>query len=607
MADSQPSVIYLNEMKSLALPRRKAGRYLAISIIFLLISLYLNISISRPLAANCDTSDCSNPEECQRKITECQSIISAYSPAQTKNKEDLAALDKQISNLEKLIQSAQAQQAKLEKEIFARAVDLEYQQEIFNTRVRSYYIRSRYLSPFVLFLSSENASQLARELSYRTIIANEDKKIISQISQDLTKLAEDKQKIEENKVWLAKSKESVDKQATFLRGEVEKVEGYLGEISSKIASLTAKQQALLSEKAGTFQTTVGEVPLADDPASRPDYNPGFSPAFAAFSFGAPHRKGMSQYGAWGRAKSGQSAEQILQAYYGGVEIKKDYSTSINITVNGYGAVDIETYVKRIYEMPGTWADNDSAALKAQAVAARSYALAYTNNGAGSICATESCQVYKPANKGGAWDAAVDATRGWVMMANGKPLSAWYAASSGGYNYSYTTNGFTTAGGWDTICGNQNCWTNDAYEKIAGSPWFYKAWYKTRSGATCGRSHPWLNSEEMADILNAIIVYRAGGEAAGHILPVDYVSCFGKSGDPYSLAQMREQADNHGGSIAGVTAVEVTYATDGKTNKLVFNTNRGNFEVGGEEFYTVFNLRAPAKIALKSKLFNIEKK
>jgi len=27
--------------------------------------------------------------------------------------------------------------------------------------------------------------------------------------------------------------------------------------------------------------------MADDPASRPDYNPGFSPAFAAFSFGAP--------------------------------------------------------------------------------------------------------------------------------------------------------------------------------------------------------------------------------------------------------------------------------------------------------------------------------
>jgi hypothetical protein len=52
---------------------------------------------------------------------------------------------------------------------------------------------------------------------------------------------------------------------------------------------------------------------------------------------------------------------------------------------------------------------------------------------------------------------------------------------------------------------------------------------------------------------------------------------------------------------------VTYGTDGKTNQLVFQTNRGSLIVAGEEFYTVFNLRAPARISLKSKLFNIEKK
>ena len=98
----------------------------------------------------------------------------------------------------------------------------------------------------------------------------------------------------------------------------------------------------------------------------------------------------------------------MKAYYGGgIELKKDYDTGVQITVQGYDTVDIETYVKRIYEMPASWTDNDSAALKAQAVAARSYALAYTDNGARSICATESCQVYKPSNKGGAWDAPYD--------------------------------------------------------------------------------------------------------------------------------------------------------------------------------------------------------
>jgi hypothetical protein len=413
----------------------------------------------------------------------------------------------------------------------------------------------------------------------------------------LANLQKDKDKLESTKKLLAQTKTALDRQAAFLRAEVQKVDSYLSIISGKIAALSAKQQSLLNEKTGTFQISVGEVPLADDPASRPDFNPGFSPAFAAFSFGAPHRKGMSQYGAWGRAKSGQSAEDILRAYYGGVEIKKDYSTNITITVRGYGAVNLETYVKRIYEMPSSWTDNDSAALKAQAIAARSYALAYTNNGAGSICATENCQVYKPANKGGAWDAAVDATRGWVLISNGQPFSAWYAASSGGYN---------TPGGWDTKCGSQNCWTNDAYEKIAGSPWFYKGWYKNRAGSSCGRSHPWLNQEEMADILNAVIVYRSG-PGADRILPIDYNSCTGKGGNPYSREELRREADNRGGAIASISSVSVLQGTNGQTSKLAFSTNQSTFEVGGEEFYTVFNLRAPGRISLKSKLFNLEKK
>lgn len=580
-----------------------SSRWLAVPIIiFFLLCFYVG-----PTSAVCEVPDSKDINVLKKAQEDCQKEIDSRMSAHNKNKEDLASLEKNLQTTKKLIQAAQAQINVLEKEIFESEVKLEYQQELLAAKVRSFYKRSRQHSMFMLILASSSANDLLRELTYRQTMADQDKQQILGISQQLRDLTENKQKLEANKDWLTKTKNRLDQDTASLKKDVENVETFFSQVSNKIAELTRKQQELLTEKAGTFQTTVGEVPLADDPASRPDFNPGFSPAFAAFSFGAPHRKGMSQYGAWGRAKSGQSAEQILQAYYGGVEIKKDYSTSVNIIVQGYGSVDIETYVKRIYEMPGSWTDNDSAALKAQAVAARSYALAYTNNGAGSICATESCQVYKASNKGGAWDAAVDATRGWVMMANGKPLSAWYAASSGGYNYSYTSNGFTTAGGWDTKCANQSCWTNDAFEKIAGSPWFYKGWYKTRDGKTCGRSHPWLNAEEMADILNAVAVYRDGGEAASRILPIDYSSCFGKSGDSWSLSQMRQEAAGKGGGFNSATGVSVTYATDGKTANLNFGTDKGNFEVSGEEFYTVFNLRAPGKISLKSKLFNIEKK
>ena len=585
---------------------RKELRYFIISLSIIFILMFFN---SHQFAYSaCEFIDSDDINLLQQAQEDCQKDIDARMPAQNKNKEDLAKLEKNLATTKKLIQAIELQVNNLEKEILQQEIELEYQKEIFAARVRDYYKKSRGYSLFALFLASSSANDLFRELSYRQSAAANDKRIILEVSQGLKELNDNKAKLEANSLKLNNAKNKLDQDTKNLASDVKKVEDFFSQVESTIAALSAKQQALLAEKTGTFQTTVGEVPLADDPASRPDYNPGFSPAFAAFSFGAPHRKGMSQYGAFGRAKAVQSAEEILKAYYGGgIEIKKDYSTSININVQGYGSVDIETYTKRIYEMPGSWGDEGGMeALKAQAVAARSYALAYTNNGAGSICATESCQVYKPTNKGGKWEEAVNATKGWVLIANGQPFSAWYASTAGGYTYSYSAQGYSTPGLWDTSCGNQGCWTSEAWEKKADSPWFYKGWYKSRSGSSCGRSHPWLTQEEMADILNAIVVYRSG-QGAEHILPVDYNSCFGSSGDSWSQEQMRNEANSRGGAFSSISGVSTTYSSGGQTAKVNFSTNRGSFEVSGDEFYTVFNLRAPGRIALKSKLFNIEKK
>ena len=576
--------------------------------ILLIIFVFVFFNPPRFVYAICEIPNSQDINILQKAKEDCQKEIDARMGAHSKNKEDLAKLEKNLNTTKKLIQAISSQINNLEKQIFAQEVELGYQEKILSARVRSYYKKSRQYSLTLILLSSSSANDLFRNLSYRRTVTERDKEVIIKVSQDLKKLNEDKIKLEKNKSWLAQAEAKLDQDASALKIEVDKVEVYFSQVTKTIAALSARQQALLAEKTGTFQTTVGEVPLADDPASRPDYNPGFSPAFAAFSFGAPHRKGMSQYGAFGRAKAGQSAEDILKAYYGGgIEIKKDYSTGININVRGYSIVDIETYTKRIYEMPGSWGDEGGMeALKAQAVAARSYALAYTNNGSGSICATESCQVYKPANKGGKWEEAVNATQGWVLIAGGQPFSAFYASTAGGYTYSYTSQGYSTPGLWDTACGNQGCWTAEAWEKKANSPWFYKGWYKTRDGQTCGRSHPWLNQEEMADILNAVLVYRSG-QGSEHILPIDYNSCFGKGGEPWSLSQMKQEAGSRSGAITSVSGVNATYSSGGQTASISFSTNRGNFEVSGEEFYTVFNLRAPGRISLKSKLFNIEKK
>ena len=112
--------------------------------------------------------------------------------------------------------------------------------------------------------------------------------------------------------------------------------------------------------------------------------------FAVFSFGAhTHRKGMSQYGARGRAQDGQSYRQILSKYYGKDPVGKDTGGDINVT--GQGSMNFEDrYLMGIAEMPSTW---NMEALKAQAVAARTYAYRYKTQGL-SICTNEACQVFK---------------------------------------------------------------------------------------------------------------------------------------------------------------------------------------------------------------------
>ena len=361
--------------------------------------------------------------------------------------------------------------------------------------------------------------------------------------------------------------------------------------------MSAKQEELLALKAGGFQTSIGDTPPTLEPCSGAPgsanfCDPGFRPAFAAFSFGAPHRTGMSQYGAYGRSKSGQSAETILSAYFQGAELNKNYPIPGTIGVTGYGRIAFEeNYLLGIYEVPESWGESGGfEALKAQAVAARSYALAVTANGAGTICPTESCQVYKAQLKSGKWAEAVRATRGWVLIKGGAPATAYYASTSGGYTISNW--------GWSGIKDAPGDWPGTAYEKIAASPWFYKAWFKTRGGGSCGKSSPWLSTAEVADVLNAWqVIYKGGGDVS-RVSPID-TSCW--SGNPYTFSDLSSI-----GGYTSVSSVSVVYSNSGSTQSVTFSTNKGSITVPGEEFKKAFNLRAPGYVGLKSSLFNIEK-
>lgn len=534
--------------------------------------------------------DCNNPgfgdiDYCLARI---QREIDALAPAHETNKKELADLNKRLDALKKQITALSGQLTEVGKEIINREGELAYARQIFEEKTSNYYRFIRRYDPILPFLSSRDASRAFRELVLRQRASDEDRVLMESLAGELVGLKNDKENLEKNKSSLAGVQAQVNERAEFLGGEVSKVENYL-------TSLSAKQQELIALKEGGFQTSIGETPPTLEPCSGPPgssnfCDPGYRPAFGVFSFGAPHRTGMSQYGAFGRSKAGQNAETILAAYYQGASLDKGYNMPATIGVDGYGRVAFEeNYLLGIYEVPERWGDEGGfEALKAQAVAARSFALAVTNNGAGSICTTEACQVYKPQLKSGKWAEAVRATRGWVLMKDGQAAKAYYASTSGGFTISQW--------GWSGIKDTNGSWPDGAYEKLAGSPWFYKGWYRSRGGQDCGRSSPWLTSEELADIVNAWKVLYQGGGDGGRVSPV---SCWG--GNPYSMAELKAI-----GGYESVSGVSVIYGNNGATLSVNLATNKGSVNIDGAEFKKAFNLRAPGYIGIKSSLFNIEK-
>lgn len=558
-------------------------------VLFLLIAFsiyHLAFSISVTAVTESDCLNKSVSELSQGEMDECINTIlpriaAAYAPAQEKNKANLANLKKQIDSLNSRIISISKELTSKENDIKGREKDVAYAQEILNQKAVSQYVAARLYDPLVSFISATDAVSAFKTIKIKEMVADDDRKTIKKYSEEIIKLKEDKSNLEKNKSSLASLQKKVSEDAKFLEGEVSKVDSFL-------TTLSSKQQEIINAKSGAFTASVGDSDLADDiNASIKGFRDN-APAgsFAVFSFGGyTHRKGMSQYGARGRAQNGQNASQILKAYYGKEPVSKD--TGGNINVAGLGSINFEDYyLWGIAEMPSSWHPE---ALKAQAIAARTYAYRYKIEGK-QICTTEACQVFRKSKADSppdAWKQAVQATRGQVL----EDVVTYYSSTAGGYS---------TTSGWDTTDGSGGAnFTDKAYEKLGGSPWLYKAWYRqgyTSSGATCGKANPWLTNEEFTDIVNAALVLKGGNDSR---VSSTSTGCWG--GNPYSYSELKQK-----GGVSSVSSVSVSQGNGVTTN---VNIN-GSINLTGDEFKQAFNLRAPGYLMIPQKgfaFFNIEKK
>jgi SpoIID/LytB domain protein len=150
--------------------------------------------------------------------------------------------------------------------------------------------------------------------------------------------------------------------------------------------------------------------------------------------GDGHGVGMSQDGALGFAQHGFGYQAILAHYYTGTALGQvSAKTRVRVLLGGrVRKVPIETYVRGVVaaEMSPQW---PLAALEAQAVASRTYALtAHAGEGRFDVYADTRSQVYRGrAAETPASNRAVAATAGQIVTYAGKPAITYFFACSGG--------------------------------------------------------------------------------------------------------------------------------------------------------------------------------
>jgi peptidoglycan hydrolase-like amidase/predicted nucleic acid-binding Zn-ribbon protein len=576
-----------------------------------------------------DTQD--EIEEKESLLSDIQDKINSISSSNYSVSQKIALINDEISALQEIIDEKDAEIESKLKEIDDKQTDLANKKVSLDEISSELYMESRYgVSHF--FLSNSYWDDFVENLFVKKNLISFLLDEIEKVNSEFTNLADSKEALENEKEELDAEKAELDDSYKLLADEKAKLQNELQQQYSNQALVTRSinglktemsdlQYQLLVVRQGGTNVNPSSVPSGGDYWGSLEGFKASAPSgyFGVFSIGAyTNRNGLSQWGAKARAENGQSYTEILNDYYPSADLGNFNTDNISVTVkfcdkdsSGNTVCDrcinerkvtytFDEYLYRLGEMPESWNIN---ALKAQAIAARTYALNDTNYGSNAVRGDE-CGQAIASEKTGAWKTAVDSTNGVVLKKSGSVFSSQYSALHGGW----------VNGVWDVKSGSGD-WMSRAWDTLTTNGqfgtyyWFYKAWYRTGytvgsavSASSCYRK-PWLSPEELADIVNAAQVLKSSG-GDSRVVPI-YDSC-NTSGNPYSYSELRNLASKGAKSVSTV----VTSSSNGSTQTVTFYTDAGVVSMSGAEFKTAFNLRAPGRLRIPQNGFvhiNIEKK
>jgi len=518
---------------------------------------------------------------------------------------DIASASISLSQVSSQLTDAEKELSAIEKDIDAKENELAGWESDRDVLVRELYKQNRISSLEILF-SANDLEGSAHQFQYYN--AN-----LNTLHGTITKLGEEIKIFESNQATakrlrddLAALRSQYQSSLYSSQSQLSSTSSQLASVKSSIKNLTSKQEQLILEK---FAASGGTETIGESAPSSKTLPPApFSPSWMVGNYGYPHRVGMNQYGAYGRALAGQKYATILKAYYKGVSVGQ-YSVPSTIKVSGYGSVSFENnYLRGISEMPRSW---PLEALKAQAVAARTYALNWIRSNPGkSICTNQDCQVYNATsdrlscsgtyNK--RWCDAVNATKGVVITYGGSPIAAYYSSTAGGYTLSTQEvwGGYRAwAVGIKDFCDPSKMTCPNGAKAFDGpgygnSPWYHAGWGdRNRSGGY----NPWMSTEEFADIFNSFLLCGVKNSSGVYELKPDcsymqYLSPIDRGG--WKMKEVRDKLTELGITpFTSLSAVVSTFVSPHQANtaSVYASGNVGPLTFSGRHFRDIFTLRA----------------
>src|SRR3989344_1524155 len=173
------------------------------------------------------------------ELDEINKQINELTQALNQSKAATGPLETQVQNIKQRVSFIESDLIRKKNDIEKSYKNLAKQTDQLNLAIRSYYIKSYYNSPILIFLSAASASKITQILAYQKAAADQDKQIITNIALTIQDLEQKKKDLESEQQRLAVIKIALDK-------VVGEAKSYQQDLTGKIAALTARQQEIIS-------------------------------------------------------------------------------------------------------------------------------------------------------------------------------------------------------------------------------------------------------------------------------------------------------------------------------------------------------------------------